>query len=146
MISSQNTCIMPHVDFFLYLMGEMTLQSTRFLCSWDSPVKNPGVGYHFLLQRIFLTQALNPHLLLLLHCKQILYHWATRQASCYTSVILIFLNHRVGFTHTGAGLSHVSWLGRVHRVFQNLLVYQKSGSSCHMSWNVPVSDTLWLRA
>ena len=34
--------------------------------------KNIGVGCHFLLQEIFLTQGLN---LGLLHCRQILYHW-----------------------------------------------------------------------
>ena len=33
--------------------------------------KNPGVGSHFLLQQIYLTQGLNPGLL---HCRQILYH------------------------------------------------------------------------
>ena len=31
-----------------------------------SPGKNTGVGCHFILQRIFLTQGWNPHLL---HCK-----------------------------------------------------------------------------
>ena len=38
------------------------LQHTRLLCPWNSPGKNPGVGCHF-LQRIFLTQGLNLHLL-----------------------------------------------------------------------------------
>ena len=42
-----------------------------FLCPWDSPGKNTGVGCHSLLQWIFLTQGSN---LGLLHCKQILYH------------------------------------------------------------------------
>ena len=32
-----------------------------------SPSKNTGVGCHFLLQGIFPTQRLNPHLLCLLH-------------------------------------------------------------------------------
>ena len=36
--------------------------------------KNNGVGCHFFLQGIFMTQELNPHLLHLLHCSQILYH------------------------------------------------------------------------
>ena len=40
------------------------LQSTRFLCPWDFPGKDTGVGCHFLLQGIFLIQALN---LCLLH-------------------------------------------------------------------------------
>jgi len=38
------------------------LQSARLLCPWDFPGKNTGVGCHFLLQGIFLTQELNPHL------------------------------------------------------------------------------------
>ena len=41
------------------------LQAIRFLCPWDSLVKNTGVGCHALLQEIFLIQRLNPHLLYL---------------------------------------------------------------------------------
>ena len=33
----------------------------RLLCPWDSPGKNTGVGCHFFLQEIFLTQELNLH-------------------------------------------------------------------------------------
>ena len=45
------------------------------LCPWDFPGKNTGVGCHFLLQGIFLTQGLNPHFL---HLPQwVLYHRAT---------------------------------------------------------------------
>ena len=43
------------------------LQPARLLRPWDSPGKNIGVGCHFLLQGIFLTQGLNPRLLCLLH-------------------------------------------------------------------------------
>ena len=43
------------------------LQPTRLLCPRDFPGKNTGVGCHALLQGIFLTQELNPHLLNLLH-------------------------------------------------------------------------------
>ena len=39
------------------------MQPTRFLCLWDFPGNNTGVGYHFLFQGIFPTQGLNPHLL-----------------------------------------------------------------------------------
>ena len=46
------------------------LQPTRLLCPWDFPGKSIGVGCHFLLQGIFLTQGLNPGLL---HCRQTLY-------------------------------------------------------------------------
>ena len=40
------------------------------LCSWNCPGQNTGVGSHFLLQGIFLTQGSNPGLP---HCRQILY-------------------------------------------------------------------------
>ena len=43
------------------------LYPTRFLCSWDFFSTNTGVGYHFLLQGIFLTQGSNLCLLHLLH-------------------------------------------------------------------------------
>ena len=49
------------------------LQPARLLCPWDSPGKNTGVDCHALLQGIFLTQGLNPHLLHLLHYRQSLY-------------------------------------------------------------------------
>ena len=46
------------------------LQVTRLLRPWDSPGKSTGVGCHFLLQGIFLTQRLNP---CLLYHRQMLY-------------------------------------------------------------------------
>ena len=39
------------------------LWPTRLLWPWDSPGKNTGVGWHFLLQGIFGDQGSNPHLL-----------------------------------------------------------------------------------
>ena len=53
------------------------LQPTRFLCPWDFPGKDTGVGCHFLLQGIFPTQGSNPGLL---HCRQILY-WVSYKGS-----------------------------------------------------------------
>ena len=50
-----------------------SLSHVQFLCSRDFPGKNTGVGCHFLLQRIFLTQGLKLNLLYLLHSRQILY-------------------------------------------------------------------------
>ena len=44
----------------------------------NHPGKNAGVACHALLQGIFWTQGLNLHLL---HCRQILYSWATKEAS-----------------------------------------------------------------
>ena len=56
------------------------LQPARLFCPWNSPGKNTGVGCYFPLKGIFLTQGLNPCLLHLLHCRQILYRWATGEA------------------------------------------------------------------
>ena len=60
-------------------------QPTRLPRPWDSPGKNTGVGCHFLLQRIFLTQGLNPGLL---HCRQMLYH-LSHQGSPRSKCLLI---------------------------------------------------------
>ena len=53
----------------------------RFLCPWNFPCKNTGVGGHLLLQEIFLIQGSNPNLQCLLCGRQILYHWATWETS-----------------------------------------------------------------
>ena len=39
------------------------LSPASLLCLWDFPGKTTGVGCHFLLQGIFQTQGLIPHLL-----------------------------------------------------------------------------------
>ena len=49
-------------------------QPARLPCPWDFPSKNTGVGFHALLQEIFLTQGLNPSLLHLLNFRHILDH------------------------------------------------------------------------
>ena len=54
-------------------------------CPPNSLGKNTGVGYHFLLQRIFPTQGLN---LGLLHCRQILYH-LSHQGSPYDQLEIV---------------------------------------------------------
>ena len=41
------------------------------------PGKNIGVGCHFLVQGIFMTQGSNPYLL---RFRRILYHWVTKEA------------------------------------------------------------------
>ena len=48
----------------------------------DFPGKNTGVGCQFLLQGIFPTQGSK---LGLLHCRQMLYHWAVREPSLPTA-------------------------------------------------------------
>ena len=61
------------------------LYPTWFLCPWDFPGKNTGVGCHFLFQGIFLIQGLNRHLL---YCRQILHGLATGEASWPDSSLL----------------------------------------------------------
>ena len=64
------------------------LEPARLLCPWDSPGKNTEVGYHVLLQGIFLTQGLNPGFL---HGRQILYHLSYREVnSTLTLLLLLF--------------------------------------------------------
>ena len=48
-------------------LGVLITKVNKFLCPWDFPGKNTGVGCHFLLQGIFLTQGLNPCLFHLPH-------------------------------------------------------------------------------
>ena len=56
------------------------LELAELFCPWDFPGKNTEVSCHFLLQGIFPAQESKPHLQRLLHCRQMLYHWATRKA------------------------------------------------------------------
>ena len=49
-----------------------------FMLAPPGKPKNIGVGCHILLQRTFPIQGSKLHLLCLLHCRQILYHGATR--------------------------------------------------------------------
>ena len=45
---------------------DCSLSGSSVLCPWDSPGKNTGTVSHALLQGIFLTQELNPHLFMFL--------------------------------------------------------------------------------
>ena len=47
----------------------LATQTTRFLCPWDFPDNNTELGFHSLLQGIFLTQGLNPPLQQILYCR-----------------------------------------------------------------------------
>ena len=55
------------LSVFSHVWLFVTLWTSKLLCPWDSPGKNTGVGCHFLLQGIFLTQGSDPRLLRLLH-------------------------------------------------------------------------------
>ena len=61
--------VLSHFSCSLTLCNPMDCSPPGFLCPWDSPGKNTGVGCHFLLQGIFLTQGLNPCLLCVLQLR-----------------------------------------------------------------------------
>ena len=54
-----------HASYFSHVQLFVTQWTVacQILCPWDFPGKNAGVGCHFLLWVIFLTQGLNLHLL-----------------------------------------------------------------------------------
>ena len=68
------------------------LYPARLLYPWNSLGKNTGVGFHSLLQGIFLTQGLN---LGLLHCRQTLYCLNLRPNSTAICVICICLFYKI---------------------------------------------------
>ena len=56
------------------------MKPARLLYPWDSTGKNTGVGGHFLLQGIFLTQRVNLGLLL---CRQVLHGLSRLRGCCF---------------------------------------------------------------
>ena len=63
-------CMCTHTHMFSVVSSSLRLHGlniARLLCPWNFSNKNTGVGCHFLLQGVFLTQGLNPCLLRLLH-------------------------------------------------------------------------------
>ena len=57
-----HVCILSLFSHACFFETSWTVPA-RLLCPWDSPGKNSGVGCHALLQGVFLTWGLNPHLL-----------------------------------------------------------------------------------
>ena len=78
------TYVISHQFSSVQLLSHVWLFATPWTVACQAPLsmefpgKNAGVGCQFLLQEIFLTQGLNP---CLLHCRQILYCWAIREAN-----------------------------------------------------------------
>ena len=61
-------CVSVHAHLVMFnSLRPHGLQPARFLGPWNFPGKNSGIGCHFLLQGIFLTQRSNLHLSCLLH-------------------------------------------------------------------------------
>ena len=97
------------------------LWPARLLCPWNFPGKNAGVGCHSLLQRITLTQGLNP---CLLHCRHILLplsHWRSPNRQVLNS---ININRKVPvYSYTYAYVDrHLAFLGKLYlEVYLNTL-------------------------
>ena len=89
------SCMCPKLLVLSDSLHPYGLQPARLLCPWDPPGKNTGVGCHALFQGILPTQGSNPHLQHFLHCRRILYHWATREV-----LIIIFVNVNVLVTQS----------------------------------------------
>ena len=70
--------------------------SVLLFCPWDSPGKNTGVGCHFLLHGIFMTQGWNPGLQ---HCRKTLYQLSHQESHLVSppeiKSLLCFLNVRL---------------------------------------------------
>ena len=79
--------LVSYVQLFTNLW---TIACRDLLCPWDIPGKNNGVGCHALLQGIFQTQGLNPHLSHLLHWRQVFTTSAICEDLSYAAYIINF--------------------------------------------------------
>ena len=93
----------------------MDRSPARLLCPLDSPGKNPGVGCHFLLQGIFLTQGSNPSLL---HRRPNLYQLSYERSPCLIPALFFHLLYFIEWFFSTA-----SFTIRHGNVFLYLLTY-----------------------
>ena len=134
----------------------------RLLCPWHFPGKNTGVGYCFLLQRIFPTHGPNLHLLCLLHCRWILYprrhwasppnqlkgwieqkHWVRGNSSCLTALAatLIFFHLQTQNISSFVGLKPGSSQTRTHTISSPSSQAFELGLNCTNSSPVSILPT-----
>ena len=71
---------------------------------WNFPGRNIGVGCHFLLQGIFPTQALNLHLLCLLHCRRVLYQVRIQNCEVLAAQSCLMLCEPMGCSPPGSSV------------------------------------------
>ena len=93
------------------------LQPASLLYPWNSPGKNTGVGTHFLLQGIFPTQRSNPGLL---HCRQIVYQRATREARRPDKLCSPLFHFPSPFPYTAKAPTHVQTHTHTHTHSNNV--------------------------
>ena len=114
------------------------LYSARLLCPWNSPGKNTGVGCHALLQGIFLTQGSNPHLLCLMHWRQILYPLSQQGSpegslkwKYLVSQSCLTLCDPMGYSPPGSSVHGILWT----RILEWVAISFSRGSSWLRDWN-----------
>ena len=84
--TAMQVCMLSHSSYVWLFVTLWTVVHQAPL-SMDSPGKNTRVGFHALLQGIFLTRGWNPCLWYLLHGRQLLYLWCNLR-SPKTSIYL----------------------------------------------------------
>ena len=99
-----------------FLVIQLCLSFCRFLCQWDFPGKNTGVGSHSLHQGISLTQGSN---LGLLHCRWILYCLSPQGSPCVCVCVCVCARARTHvYIHT--------------YLYRNIIQPEKRTKFCHL--------------
>ena len=124
-----------------------TVTCTRLLRPWHFPGKSTGVGCHFLLQGLFLTQRSN---LGLRHCRQILYNLSYREVLVIPSLTFLLNCCLYANSYTTVLQPHGLWPTRLlcpwdfpgknsgvggHFLFQGLFPSQGL-NPCLLHWQV----------
>ena len=120
-------------------------QTSRPLCPWDFPGKNTGAGCHFLLHGVFPTQGSNRCLLRLLHCRQILYHWASWEALRNHSPFLIHCLWFLRFWDKVHNYCSQKKKITVHQgKRENTQLQQSAATSASSTWWGSAYSSLWV--
>ena len=113
------------------------LLPTSLLCPWDFPGKNTGVGCHFLLQGIFLTQGSNFHLL----------HWQSDSlllchlGSPWTTALSKGYHKQMGFSFKE---QNTNWEGKMFPVVHTWATHPTISSlSVPKCWFLAPTAKLW---
>ena len=113
--------------------------SPRFLCLWDFPSKNTGVGCHFLHQGIFLKQGLNLHLLHWQVGSLPLSHLESPSVQFSCSVVSVSTEHPMDCSMPGLPVNHQLLeltQTHVHRVSDGIQLFHPLSSPYPLSLNL----------
>ena len=105
----------------VWLLPPCGLWPARLLCPWEFSGKNTGVGSHFFLQGILLTQRSNPHLLHVLHWEADSSSLSHLGSPTLTSVVT--LNYLTVFTNSKTVLDQPGFSAvKYCQLFQHLTI------------------------